>query len=201
MPRASRARTSSPRSDGRKSALPFPAKNPQPDRVSDRENAASFLAACPELVEVASALGCASAKATSSLKNRVGVFCRRASGRTGGARRPRRGTAPGCSARGYKPASGRAIDGNGNVIALVDMSSGATVAEYRYPRDNAPAPSHLQLNKDAPDSLRGGQRNPQGVSLFEQAASAATRHTERLGKHLYDNLTSEQRTKLSECFK
>jgi RHS repeat-associated protein len=104
--------------------LPFPAKNPQPDRVSDRENAALFLAA--------SAPGCASAKATSPLKNRVGVFCRRASGRTGGARRPRRGIAPGCRARGYKPASGRAFDGNGNVIGYVDMATGNRSATYEY---------------------------------------------------------------------
>jgi RHS repeat-associated protein len=100
--------------------------------VSDRETAALFLAACPELVEVASAPGGASAKATSPLKNRVGVFCRRPSGRTGGARRPRRAIAPGCAARGYKPASGRAIDGNGNVIAYVDMATGAKSATYEY---------------------------------------------------------------------
>ena len=88
--------------------------------------------------------------------------------------------------------------GDGNTP---NVPPGVITGTYRYPRDNAPSPSHLQLNKDAPDSLRGGQRNPQGVSLFNQAGSVATRHTERLGKYFYDNLTPQQRTKLMECFK
>ena len=79
--------------------LPFRSKSPQPDRVSDRQPTVLLLAASLRVR--------ASATLTSSLKTRVGVFCRRAPGRCR-ARGPQVAQlVSGYSARGYKPASGR----------------------------------------------------------------------------------------------
>jgi len=91
--------------------LPLPGKNPQRDGVLLAPRHAPPLAA-------ASQPGIASGRTTSSRKNRVGVFGRCPSGRTGSARRARRGTAPSCNACTYKVASGRTFFLNADPIGF-----------------------------------------------------------------------------------
>ena len=104
--------------------LPLPGKNPQRDGVLLAPRHAPPLAA-------ASQPGIASGRTTSSRKNRVGVFGRCPSGRTGSARRARRGTAPSCNACTYKVASGRTFFLNADPIGFRGGSNW-----YRYANGN-----------------------------------------------------------------
>ena len=86
-------------------------------------------------------------------------------------------------------------DGSANV------PDGVISGNYQYPRDNAPDPSHRNINKDEPDSPRGKQKNKNGITWFDMAEDAATRHSAAVWNDLMNRLTPEQKQKLLECCK
>jgi hypothetical protein len=88
-----------------------------------------------------------------------------------------------------------------NADGTVNVPTGVFTGTYKWPRDNAPSPSHDQWNKDEPSSTEGQKKNNNGLTWFSLAEDAATRHTTAIWNDVVSKLTPEQKKKLAECCK
>jgi RHS repeat-associated protein len=88
-----------------------------------------------------------------------------------------------------------------NPDGSVNVPTGVITGTYKWPRDNAPYPSHALLNKDDPDTSEGKKKNNNGLTWFSLAEDTATRHTTAAWSDITSKLTAEQKKKLAECCK
>jgi len=88
-----------------------------------------------------------------------------------------------------------------NATGGANVPPGVSSGAYKWPNDGAPSPSHKDINKDEPSSKRGKEKNNTGVTYFDLAESAATRHTTSLWNQLYRSLSPKTRKVLIECAK
>ena len=77
---------------------------------------------------------------------------------------------------------------------------GITSGNYSWPFDNGAAPTHAQMNHDAPSTPAGGVTNMAGVSMFVLANDLATRHTTAMWNALSSQMAgSACWAKLLQC--
>lgn len=79
------------------------------------------------------------------------------------------------------------------------VPKGVIAGGYKWWRDNAPPPSHLQINKDSRDptlSPRGNARNFIGTQYYDLAEDVSIRATEQAWQRFLESVAPDVRTKI-----